>query len=167
ERISVAPPSHRRRGVAEELGEDPLEPELAGLVLEDAPGAAERWAEVRERDCDRVLPAVEVALRVEDLRRGARGIGVEPRQLGPAVPSPELMDEAEALGVGERQELPEEPRGPAEHRPGRGGQDRPLDGHDVRELAEVAGLAVERPVEGERDGLALDQGLAGERLIAL
>src|SRR3990172_7745885 len=104
---------------------------------------------------------------MEDLGRRARGVGVDAGELGPAVAPPELVDEADPPGVGKGEEAPEVARGAAEHRAGPGGHDGALEGGDVGELAEVPALPSQHPIEGERHGLALDDGLASERLVPL
>src|SRR5262249_2415287 len=101
--IAVAPPA-RRRFLALRVAEGQTQPEREGepaeLVLADARPGPERDAEVRQRDRHRVLPAVEPALGVEDLARGARGIAVERNDRAPRLPLAQLVDEAKAFEVG-------------------------------------------------------------------
>ena len=86
-------------------------------------------------------------------------------ELEPAGPLAEPVDEAEAAGVRERQQGAHEARRAAEDGAGPRGGVRLLERGDVREQRQVLALAAERPIEREGDGLALDQGLAGEDLV--
>ena len=103
---------------------------------------------------------------MEDLRGRPRRILVDGRQLGPRPALPEGVHESEPARVREEEHRPEVGRRPRENRPGGGRPDRPLKVGDVGQRREVASLPAEAHIVREGDGLAFDQRLARDALVA-
>ena len=133
------------------------------IFIHPAPAGCQRRAQVGERDREGVLTLVEELGRMEDLGGRARRVPVERAHGRPRPALPELVREGEAVGVGEEQEVLDEPRGAVEDGSDGLRRDQLLDSGEVRDQRfarqELIALAAGRADEAVEGDLAILEGV--------
>ena len=143
------------------------QPEFAHFVVGHERPARKQRREAGKGEGYRILAERAKTLgRVHDLRGGARRIAVEGAHGRPGMRLAELIGEADALEIGEEQEVAKELGRLGDHGSARARGDEPLRVGQIREHGDVHVLDLEQEVDGQGHRLAFDERLAGEELVA-